>query len=116
MNNQSEKSLKRRVFTILCYSLIFGILTGVFFAVMCGKFVPVVFTDWAGSFVCEGKMAFQSLQKTFQCYTSPTAGYDLGDKVYWTMFKMFLFPCIALSSILIFIFFATTDLVLTEKE
>lgn len=111
-----EPNSKKRIFTVIFYTLIFGGLMGVFFAYMCGRFVPVLFTDWAGSFVCEGKMVFQSLRRNFQCYTTPTASYELGDKVFWTMFKIFLFPGIGISSILLLIFFAVTDTLLTKEK
>lgn len=112
----SEPNTKRRIFAVIFFTLLFGSVIGVFFAYMCGRFVPVLFTNWAGSFVCEGEMVFQSLRRTFQCYTSPTVSYELGDKVFWTMFKIFLFPCIGISSILLLAFFAVTDFLLTEKE
>lgn len=117
MNIKADnKKTGRRFFNIVLYSLIFGTLTGTFFAVMAGFFVPVVFTDWAGSFVCEGKMVFQNLQRAYYCYTSQTSFYELGNKVFWTMFRFFLLPCIGASSALLFAFFGAIDFMLRADE
>ena len=117
MNSKADnKKSGRRIFNIVLYSLIFGALTGAFFAVMGGLFVPRIFPDWAGSFVCEGKMVFQSLERAYYCYTSPTQSYELGSKVFWTLFKFFLFPVIGVCSALFLAFFGLTDFVLRSGE
>lgn len=108
--------LRKRVLSILLFSLIFSILTGIFFAVMCGFFIPVVFTDWAGSFVCEGKMTFLSLKREYYCYTSITENYPLGKKVFWTMFRMFIFPCVIVCYIFFTGFFVLSDFVIRAEE
>lgn len=106
---KTEQSSRRRMFYVIAFSLIFGIISGLLFTYICARFVPVVFTDWAGSFVCEGKMVFISAQRTFHCYTSPTKFYELGDAVFRTMFKIFVFPCIGFSTISMLALFALTD-------
>lgn len=96
--------------------MVLGALTGTFFAVMAGFFLPAVFTDWAGSFVCEGKMVYNSLQGKYFCYTSATAFYDLGDRVFWIIFKTFLVPCVAVCILLWFGFYKLIEFVTAEKS
>lgn len=118
MNNEiirPEKSFRSKLKTILLFSLGFGIFIGTFFAVMCAFFVPVVFPNWAGSFVCEGKMVYQNLQEVYLCYTSPTASYELGTKVFWTMFKLFIAPCVAVSCLFLLAFYALIEFGLGTK-
>jgi len=69
---------------------------------MAGLFVPAAFTEWAGKFVCEGKMVYMSWQKSYYCYTSTLESYDLGSRVFLTFFKMFLLPCIGVCVLLWF--------------
>lgn len=97
------------------FSLALGIITGGFFAVMAGFFIPDIFTDWAGSFVCEGKMVFNSLQGKYFCYTSPTVSHDLGNTVFRTMFKMFLIPCIAVCVLLWYGFYRLLEFLTAER-
>lgn len=105
----------RKIIKAVIYSLTLGVLTGTFFAVMAGFFIPVIFTDWAGSFVCNGKMVFMSLQRSYYCYTSTATSYDLGNKVFWTFFKMFLLPCLGICSFLWFLFYAFIESITREK-
>lgn len=106
----------RKLLKITLYSLILGALTGTFFAVMAGFFLPAIFPDWAGSFVCEGRMVFKSLQGKYLCYTSATSSYDLGDKVFWTLIKIFLPPCVAVCILLWFGFYKLIEFVTAEKS
>lgn len=104
-----EKNFRSKLKTVLLFSLGFGVFIGVFFAVMGALFVPVVFPNWAGSFVCEGRMVYQNLQGVYLCYTSPSVFYELGTKVFWTMFKVFILPCIAVSSAFLCAFYALIE-------
>ncbi|HQU84421.1 MAG TPA: hypothetical protein PKY59_14890 [Pyrinomonadaceae bacterium] len=112
---RKEKSFKQKLLSVTLFSLIFGIFIGTFFATMCGFFVPVVFPNWAGKFVCEGRMVYQNLQEVYLCYTSETVSYELGTKVFWTMFKLFVAPCLALSFIILFAFYGLIEFVLGKN-
>jgi len=112
---EKEKSFKQKLLTVTLFSLGFGIFIGIFFTVMCAFFVPVVFPNWAGSFVCEGKMVFQNLQGVYLCYTSPSVFYELGNKVFWMMVKIFVLPCIAVSFAVLFTFYGLIEFVLGKN-
>ncbi|MCD9187931.1 MAG: hypothetical protein LUM44_16030 [Pyrinomonadaceae bacterium] len=112
---KKEKSFKQKLLTVTLFSLGFGVFIGVFFTVMCAFFVPVVFPNWAGSFVCEGKMVYQNLQGVYLCYTSPSVSYELGTKVFWTMFKVFILPCTAVSIAILFAFYGLIEFVLGKN-
>lgn len=114
--NKKKQFLSPKILKAAVYSLVLGALTGTFFAVMAGFFLPAVFTDWAGSFVCEGKMVYNSLQGKYFCYISPTVSYDLGEKVFWTIFKIFLVPCLAVCIPLWFGFYKLIELLTAEKS
>lgn len=115
-DNKQVKTFRSKVLTVALFSLGFGVFIGTFFAVMCALFVPVVFPNWAGSFVCEGKMVYMNLQGNYLCYTSPGASYDLGDKVFWTMFKVFVLPCLALSIAFLLGFYSLIEFGLNNKN
>lgn len=87
--------MKSSSFKTLFYALFFGILSGITVTVALSVFIPQFFTDWAGSFVCPGRVGFVIFKQSFYCYTSPTSSFDLGDAMFWAIFKRFLFPDIA---------------------
>ena len=107
--SRTEQSPARRTFYVIAFALFFGVISGLLITYTCARFVPVLFTDWAGSFVCDGKMIFNSGLRTYDCYTTASKYYQLGDKVFNTMFKIFVFPSIGISSILLLALFAFTD-------
>ena len=95
-------SLQRRRLTTLLSTLFFGAFTGVILAVALSTFIPQFYTEWAGSLVCPGKVQYVMFKQTYICYTSTNNFFDLGDAMYWAVFKRFIFLTVPAGFLLIF--------------
>ena len=93
--------MKTGVFKLLFFALFFGTLSGVMLAVLISIFLPEVYTDWAGRLVCPGRIEYMTLKRTYFCYTSANDYYNLGDAMFWAVFKRFVFPAITLCFLLV---------------
>ena len=85
---------KRRLITAV-YAIFFGTLSGVIVTFALSVFIPQFFTEWAGSLVCPGKIEFVRLKQTYVCYTAPNDYFELGDALFWAIFKRLIIPAIA---------------------
>src|SRR5262245_54724849 len=79
----------RSVLTLI-YAFIFGVLSGVIIAVALSVFIPEFYTEWAGSLVCSGKVEYVTFKQTYYCYVSPNNALDIGNAMFWAVFKRFV--------------------------
>ena len=82
--------MKSRRLKTLINTLFFGTFTGIILAVALSQFVPQFFTEWAGSLVCPGRVQYVMFKQTYICYTSANNFFNLGDAMYWAVFKRFI--------------------------
>jgi|GEM_PF-6957403 len=94
INSQILKTLVNTIF--------FGTVTGIILAVALAAFVPQFFTEWAGSLVCPGRVQYVMFKQTYLCYTSTNDFFDLGDAMYWAVFKRSIFLTVPAGFLLIF--------------
>jgi hypothetical protein len=105
-----------KTFRALIFALFFGTLSGVMAAVLLGVFVPDLYNEWAGSLVCPGRLEYMTLKRTYYCYTSPTTYFDLGDAMFWAVFRRAVFPAVMSGFLLFFGFIKLTERVLTKRN
>lgn len=74
------------------YALFFGILSGVVVTFALSVFVPQFFPEWAGSLVCPGRVEFVVFKQRFYCYVSQREFFELGDAMFWAVFKRLIIP------------------------
>ena len=77
------------------YALCFGILSGIVVTVALSVFIPKFYPEWAGSFVCPGRIEYVTFKHAYYCYTATNSSFDLDDAMYWAIFKRFIFPAVA---------------------
>jgi|SRR5215213_11399093 len=113
---QAGINTKSRVLITLIYALFFGALSGVIITFALSFFIPEFYTEWAGSFVCSGKIEYVKLKQTYFCYTSPNDYFDLGDAMFWALFKRFIIPAIAVCFLLALGFVKLGEFFYQRKE
>ncbi len=86
--------MKTSVVKLLLFALFFGTLSGVMIAVLLSTFIPDFYTEWAGSLVCRGRVEFMTLKRAYFCYTSANDYYNLGDAMFWAVFKRLVLPAV----------------------
>ena len=79
----------------MTYALVFGALSGAVLTFALSVFVPKFYPEWAGSFVCPGRIEYVIFKQTYYCYTAPNNSFDLGDAMFWAVFKRFIAPAVA---------------------
>jgi hypothetical protein len=94
--------MKTRTLTTLLYTLFFGTVTGLILTVALSAFIPQFYTEWAGSLVCAGRVQYVMFKQTYICYTSANNFFDLGDAMYWAVFKRLIFLTVPVGFLLIF--------------
>jgi hypothetical protein len=52
------------------YPVFFGSIFGYVFAFGASIFVPQIYTEWAGSLVCPGRVEFLTFKQSYFCFTS----------------------------------------------
>src|SRR5215203_421006 len=75
----------------LAYTLLFGIVSGAILTFALSFFIPEFFTDWAGSFVCPGRIEFVRFKQTYYCHTAANASFEVGDAMFRAVFRRFIF-------------------------
>jgi len=84
----------------LGYALFFGVLWGFVVAYALAVFVPQFYTEWAGSMVCPGKIEYLSFKQSYYCFTGPNSSFNLGEAMFWAIFKRFILPAVAVCFVL----------------
>jgi len=84
----------------IIYALIFGALSAVTLTFAMSVFVPKFFPQWTGSLVCEGRIEFVIFKQSYFCFTAPNTSFDIGDAMFWAVFKRFMLPDLALCFLL----------------
>jgi hypothetical protein len=87
--------MKAGILKTIIFALIFGILSGIVVTVALSVFIPKFYPEWAGSFVCPGRIEYVTFKQTYYCYTAPNASFDLGGAMYWAVFNRFILPAVA---------------------
>jgi hypothetical protein len=105
-----------KTFKTLFFAVVFGSLSGIMLAVMLGFFVPEFFNEWAGKLVCAGKLEYMTLKRTYFCYASPNEFYDLGDQMFWAVFKRFVFPSVMIGFLVFFGFIKLTERAFAKRN
>jgi hypothetical protein len=73
-----------------------------FLALGLASFIPQFFPEWAGSFVCPGRVQYVMFKQTYLCYTSTYDFFDLGDAMYWAVLKRAIFLTVPAGLLLVF--------------
>jgi hypothetical protein len=93
--NRVSRNMKNGSLKTLLLALAFGVFSGIILAVGLSVFIPEYFTAWAGSLVCPGKIEYVRLKQTYFCYASANDYSDVGDAMFWAIFKRFIFLGVA---------------------
>ena len=99
---RDRKKMNSRSLKTLVNTLFFGAFTGIILAVALAQFIPQFFTEWAGSLVCPGRVQYVMFKQTYLCYTSTNDFFDLGDAMFWAIFKRSIFLTVPAGFLLIF--------------
>jgi hypothetical protein len=94
--------IKTRSLKTLLSTLFFGAGTGLILAVALAQFIPQFYPEWAGRLVCPGRVQYVMFKQTYLCYTSANSFFDLGDAMYWAVFKRFIFLTVPAGFLLIY--------------
>ena len=79
----------------LIYALFFGILSGFVITFGLSVFVPQFYPEWAGSLVCPGRIEYVTFKQTYYCFAAPNNSFDIGNAMFWAVFKRFIVPAVA---------------------
>jgi hypothetical protein len=115
-NKRAGITTKKRRLATLLSTLFFGAFTGLILAVALAAFIPQFYTEWAGTLVCPGKVQYVTFKQTYLCYTSTNNFFDLGDAMYWAVFKRFIFLTVPVGFLLIFGFMKLGVFLYQRKE
>jgi hypothetical protein len=91
----------------IIYALVFGALTGFILTFAAAVFIPKFSPEWAGGFVCPGKVEYVTFKQTYICVTGANASFDVGSAMFWAVFWRALLPGIIVGILLVFSFVQT---------
>ena len=99
---QARANEKKRLLITVVYAIFFGTLSAVIVTFALSVFIPQFFTEWAGGLVCPGRIEFVRLKQMYVCYTSPNDYFELGDAMFWALFKRLIIPAVITGFLLAF--------------
>ena len=91
----------------LLYALVVGALTGFILTFASAVFIPMLYTEWAGSLVCPGRIEYVTFKQSYYCFTAANNSFDVGNTMFWAVFWRALLPCFALGIMLVLGFVQT---------
>ncbi len=94
-------------FKTIIYALVVGTISGFILTFAAAVFIPRFYTDWAGSFVCPGRIEYVVFKQTYYCFTAANSSFEAGGKMFWAVFWRALIPGIVVGILLVFGFVKT---------
>ena len=84
----------------LIYAIFFGTVAGIVLCAALSVFVPQFYTETVGSLVCPGRIEFITFKQSYYCFTATNTSFDIGNAMYWIVFKRAIVPSIIVSILL----------------
>lgn len=112
----NSRNIKSKNLKTFVYALVFGVLSGVIVTFALSVFVPQFYTDWAGSLVCPGRIEYVSFKQSYFCYTAPNEFFNLGDAMFWAVYKRFIAPVALICCVLAFGFVKLAEFAYQRRE
>jgi len=107
----NSRSLKNFI-----YSLFFGILSGFIVTFALSIFIPNFYTDWAASLVCEGRVEYLSFKQAYYCFTASNISFDIGNLMFWAVFKRIVLIVMPICVLLSFGFTKLAEFAYLRRE